>query len=429
MMNERKKNFVRILLVSAGMTVLFLALAILAEPLVAIFSGPIRSGDSEWYIAAANGNLHTLIEPYSVRFLHPFIAGWFGRHLALDTNQAFLGIAIVSLFLFFAVNAVMVKHIIKFPLLVAPLFALPYFLDSLSIIFHPDIFYIFLTALFFLLVYWRKESASLLVFFLLFLTREFTILLGFVYLAASWFFSKKILTAAIIAIMLISLFTTGVMRDIGQPNKHDLNSTVYVAAKFSYNFMRNVLGLNAWTNTYQNCDPALRFSLPPLQSFGKIKEIGLCGFQVMAPIQTLITLLTVFGIAPLVLVYTVRHKVKQIWRTFPFWFLVAMIYGLASYFIGIIAGTGVARIVGYGWPAFLLATPMLVEKYFEIDRKFVTSLLCAHLFVAWLPFVVYRIGGGALSPAMIGIVLIVYAYCLKMMKKQKQKECVYTEAN
>lgn len=420
MSKYQKKDFIRIILIAAALTAIFLFLAVSLEPLLNIFSGPIRDGDSEWYIMAANGDLHTLIEPYSVRFLHPFIAGWISRHLSLNINEAFLMIAIVSLFLFLIINAIILKNTTKSSLLIAPLFMLPYFLQSLTIMFHSDAFYMFLTALFFLFLYFKKESMGLLVFFLLFLTRESTALLGLIYAAVSWFFSKKRLAAAIVVILLVSLFTTSVMRDIGEPNKHNLNSSVYLAAKFSYNFMKNVLGLNAWTNTYQNCEPIFKVHMPPLQSFGSIKEIGLCGFDGRIPMQTVTTLLTVFGIAPLVLLYSIRKRMQQIWKTFPLWLVVALVYGLAMYGIGVVAGTGVARIVGFGWPAFVLATPILLKNVFEINRKFITTLLSAHLVVAWMPFVAERIGGGSLNPVIIGIVLIVYYYCFTVMRRQKR---------
>ncbi|OGG40915.1 hypothetical protein A3A21_01435 [Candidatus Jorgensenbacteria bacterium RIFCSPLOWO2_01_FULL_45_25b] len=421
MMNGKKKDITNILLVAVAMTMVLFSLAIFIEPLVAIFSGPIRNGDSEWYIAAANGNLQTLIEPYSVRFLHPFIAGWLSGHSALNVYEAFLVIAIASLLLFLIVNALILKHTIGSPLLMVPLFGLPYVLDSLSIIFHPDMFYMFLTALFFLLLSVKKQGASLLVLFFLFLTRESTILLGVMYSVVAWLCSKKNLAITIIVIMLISLFVSGVMKEIGQPNKHDLNSSVYLAAKLSYNFMRNVLGLNPWTNTYQNCDPIIQFNLPQFELFGNIRGVGVCGFNFIAPLQTLITLLTIFGIAPCALFYILKNKIKQIWKTFPFWFLVAVAYGLTSYVIGVAAGTGVQRIVGYGWPAFLLGVPILVKNFFEIDKKFIAKLFVTHLFIAWLPFVVQRIDEGQFTPVVIGVALVAYIYCFNLMKKQKQR--------
>lgn len=409
--NVRSK-LITLALIAACITALLFALN--------IFLGPKYGGDVEWYIAAAEGHWDKLIEPYSARFLHPFLVTALSKILPLDIYQSFSVIAVTSIFLFLLINISMLKDMLKRPLLLVPLFFTPYFFDTLRYTFHPDAFYLMLTALFFLALFYKKESISLVTLFLLFLTRESTALLGLIYAAVSWLCSKKTLAATIMVIMVISLFTTSVMRDIGEPNKHNLNSSVYLAAKFSYNFMKNILGLNAWTNTYQNCEPIFTVRVPPLQSFGSIKEIGLCGFDARVPMQTITTLLTVFGIAPLVLLYSIRNKVKQIWKTFPLWLVVALVYGLAMYGIGVVAGTGVARIVGFGWPAFVLATPIILGSFFEIDRKFVTALLSMHLFVAWLPFVVQRIDGEFLNPVIIGIVLVVYYYCFTVMKQQKR---------
>ena len=55
-----------------------------------IAAGPTYGGDSEWYIAAAEGRLDDLITPYSGRFLHPFIVGSLDHIIPLDLYQIFL---------------------------------------------------------------------------------------------------------------------------------------------------------------------------------------------------------------------------------------------------------------------------------------------------------------------------------------------------
>jgi len=388
-----------------------------------VFLGPTYGGDSEWYIAAANGRLNELIEPYSTRFLHPFLVGWISHQLPLDIHQTFLVVTVASVFLFMIVNVFLLKDTVRSPFLLIPLFFLPYFFATLREIFQPDAFYILLTALFFLLLRYKMEGGCLVTLFLLFLARESTMLLGLIFAAIGWLRSKKFLAITAIGVVMISLYTMGVMRNAGQPNIHHLSTPVYMVFKFSYNSMTNVLGLKPWINTHSNCEPAFRFRLPPLKSLGSVREVGFCGFDLSLPAQTIITLLTTFGIAPLVLFYVLRKR-KGIIRSFPFWMLIALIYGIAHYFIGVAAGTGVQRLVGYGWPAFLVVVPILIQKLFEADKKIILKLSLVHLFVAWLPLLTYRMNGDTAGSAMFIIFLAMGAYCyaFRIIKEQKMIE-------
>lgn len=382
-------------------------------------------GDTEWYIAAAEGRWDELIQPYSARFLHPFLAGLLSRLLSLSIGHAFLVIGVVSVFLFFVVNAVILKKTIDLkPILFLPLFFSPYFLLTVREIFEPDAFYIFLSALFFLLLFYKKEVQTLLMFFLMFLTRESTSLLGIILGLVSWFRSKRSLAIGVFIVLFISFLTTSLFGSIGRSNVHNLNSSVYLVAKFSFNFLTNVLGLKPWTNTYVSCEPVFKFQLPTIESFRDIKEIGLCGFNILAPIQTLIILLTIFGITPILFFYLFFKKWDFILKELPLWIIVVLVYGLAHYFIGVVAGTGIQRIVGYGWPAFLLLTPIFISKFLEIDKKSILKFSLLQFFVAWLPLIVYRLNGDNLSSALfiLFIVLGMSFYSLKIIKKQRIKE-------
>ncbi|MDO8752057.1 MAG: hypothetical protein Q7J22_00675 [Candidatus Wolfebacteria bacterium] len=402
-------------LVAACVTVLLFALN--------IFLGPKYGGDVEWYIAAAEGRWNELIEPYSARFLHPFLVTTLSRILPLDIYQSFSVIAVVSIFLFFLVNIAMLKDTLKRPLLLVPLFFIPYFFDTLRYTFHPDALYLMLTALFFLTLFYKKESLSLVILFLLFLTRESTLLLGIMFMGVSWVRSKKLLALAVLVVMLISLYAVGRVKDVGQPNPHQLSGPIYMASKLSYNFMTNALGIVPWVNTSNRCDPALKISLPPLQSLGDVRAIGVCGFDGSGPARSLITLLTIFGIAPLVLVYVWRKR-KSILKELPLWMLLALIFGVAHFILGVMAGTGVQRLVGYGWPAFLLVTPFVLAAFLRLDKKFLLKLSLVHLFVAWLPLVVQRVAGDTIfeTPFIIFVVLVMYMYAFHVMKKQEVKK-------
>ena len=163
--------------------------------------------------------------------------------------------------------------------------------------------------------------------------------------------------------------------------------------KLGYNFMTNALGIRPWVNTAALCEPLFRFPLPHLPQLGLVREVGLCSFNPFLPIRTLIALLTTFGVAPLVVFSLLFSKDgRRFFKTSPFWMLLALLYGLLHFFLAIPAGTSVQRILGYGWPAFLLLIPFLMNRFFTTDRAFIMKLSLLHLFVSWLPFLFYATG-------------------------------------
>ncbi len=380
-------------------------------------------GDARWYAAMAKGRINEVIKPFSGRFLHPFLAGWLSHYFQLDLGISFFILDIFSLFLFFLAIFLIFKKSVNSLFLIIPLFLLPYFPSALNEIFLPDIFYIFLTALFFLFLFYKKEALSLIILFSLFLARESTIILALILIILSWLHSKKLLAIATLCVIGISFFITGSISNIGQPDIHGLSGPVYIVFKFAYNFMVNVFGARFWVNTYHTCEPIFKFFLPHAKLFGNIREAGFCGFDFSLPINTLVTLLTIFGIAPLIFFYVFKTRLKDVFKDFPFWILVAVVYGVAHYFLGIVAGTGVWRIVGYSWPAFLLTTPIFTRKFFNINKKIIIKLSLIHLFVAWLPFIIQQIIGNTNLGGIliIFVVLAFYLYALKIIKRCAKK--------
>ena len=73
-------------------------------------------------------------------------------------------------------------------------------------------------------------------------------------------------------------------------------------------------------------------------------------------------------------------------RTWPLAVQIAFVYGLISCLLGTSLGTGVFRLVGYGWPLFWLALPYLLLKCnLDFQRRDVLLLVIYSLVAAWLP--------------------------------------------
>ena len=413
------KGYVGFFVVAVAVTVLFFSLNLPFLPATS-WSGH----DSEWYIKIAEGKIGEVMHPFSSRFLYPLIAGVLDVYVFHDITAAFFVLAAFSLVLFFVMNAVVLKKALQWPILLIPLFALPYFSEMLREFFVLDIFYLFLTALFFLLLFYDREKLSLVVLFLLFLTRESTILLALVLIIAGIFRSKKLFSAATAVVTMLSLYVINIVGAVGTPNMHNLSPVVHTFFKLPYNFLANALGIRLWVNGYHFCAPVFTVPLPSFSFLGNMREIGFCNFDISFPIGTTIILLTVFGILPLLLFSIFWKKRTRILQQIPFWLLIALGYGVLHYFIGVPAGTGVLRIVGYGWPAFLLAVPFLMRRFFAIDGVSVFRLSLIQLFVAWFPLFIFGSSNymGSSGSALWSLVLILlvvlaaYGYALRILR-------------
>jgi len=180
------------------------------------------------------------------------------------------------------------------------------------------------------------------------------------------------------------------------------------------------MGVRLWVTGYDFCEPVLKLQLPPLGVLGSIREVGFCGFDAALPLRNYIALFSTFGVMPLAFVYAFAKKGWRTMKELPFWFPVAVIYGLAMYAVSIPAGTGVSRIVGYAWPVFLLATPFLVAPFVRENRRFLAKFAGTQVFAAWMPFIVQEAGGFASVPVMfftLAALGAAYVYTFLLLKK------------
>jgi hypothetical protein len=92
----------------------------------------------------------------------------------------------------------------------------------------------------------------------------------------------------------------------------------------------------------------------------------------------MIAWLTGFGAAPAVAICCGLRSRKDILRA-PVWTLIAAAYGAIAFAIGPVTGTWVDRLVGYGWPLFLIATPYFLERAWNWERTTVATLLGCHV--------------------------------------------------
>ena len=410
------------------------ALALVFQP---SFYAPYAEGRD--YVAIANGDYSHLYSYYAGRVLHPLVARLVASitRTPLDAH-VFVWISIASLLAFFCCLGL--YHATKVGLnagLWLLLLVTPTILDSYRNYYWQDLFYAALCALFFLLLRARVWTA-LPILFLLYLTRESTLLLvlGLVFVAAvrrEWKFG---LAAALVGVAGMKVDAALVARAL--PNHHGISTALLDVLKIPYNFAFNVCGLEFWTNTNAaTLDPPTWVArVPAWLHLGNIREIGYSGFSWTRPAQTLLILSTAFGLLPIAIIRAAKNprnshrfssvtsrsedavlgqqqkrylgalenfpRVRNLWRHLLLGrrdIAVASVYGTLVFVLTPLIGTTPSRYVLYAWPLFWLFGISILQTVSSTTQKyahlvhFVLLSVCA----AWIPTFVRLVTGPSIG--------------------------------
>lgn len=348
--------------------------------------------DSHNYVDLAEGRIRAVVKPFTNRVLHPWIAGTVARTFQLSTDLSFLIVGILALIILVTTVTLIARSFVPH-FLIPAILATPFLVDLFQDYYLPDLFHAALLGFFFLCLFHKKYWISLVVLFLLQMTRESTLLLAFIFILLTLSKGRWKISLGAITSTLLGIAVTNHLASLGQPNIHQMNDFLYLAAKVPYNFFKNTLGLIFWTDTFAinnpvkfPLEPLWQISLPEWVPSGAIHSVGFYAFDHSYPLITANLLLTTFGILPtLVLANLVRLR-KQFFLESEIYLTTALLYGLLSFIIGPALGASVNRLIGYGWPCFWIALPALLHKYQQTDRKFYVKILAIHLLAAWFPF-------------------------------------------
>ncbi|KPJ61362.1 MAG: hypothetical protein AMJ46_01265 [Latescibacteria bacterium DG_63] len=130
----------------------------------------------------------------------------------------------------------------------------------------------------------------------------------------------------------------------------------------------------------------------------------------MRPFRLLTYVLTTFGIAPLLAVKLFRDRRRLIGDE-RLWLIAAFGYGVSVLLLAPTMGLDTDRKVGFAWPAFWLAVPLLLAGRYEIDRGSKALLLTVHQAICWIPVVLHRLVEGELSALVFITILTVPLQC------------------
>jgi len=342
--------------------------------------------DSMFYEMLAQGK--PVNKPFSERILYPIFASEILKVTKLSLNNSFFLANLFGLSLLVIFVTILIKSITSYAQVALPLLITPFLIRSFSLVYLPDLFSAGLTALFFYLVYRSYFWPGLLVLLLIYLTRENAIILC-LSLAAVGLYRYRLRWAIAGTVVLVAgILLTSLAGRHGLPQTYQMNFMLYLLLKIPKNFLYNVCGLLIWTNVYPDVgNPYLLFTLPSWLPLGKLNTIGITPMQPLVPLNTLMILLTTFGVAPSLLGLQLARHWKQILSENQLWLQTAIIYGLSSFVIGIMVSYDIQRLIGYAWPAFWLAVPALLLRYYTFNLSSLAQLLGYHVFVCWLPWI------------------------------------------
>jgi len=346
------------------------------------------AGDARFYIAMASGDYSQVMQPFASRQLGALlVAGWMHlSHCTVETGFLIEGTASI-VFTLVAIYYLALKTAAPRWLLFAMAFV-PFWNFLLQDLVLPDLWYSAVLALLLLMLEEEYLLAAALMMFPLMLSRESTVLTLACFLVACW---KRLRWAERVVAVLSTVAGSIVVKHLAmraQSNSEHLPASIYMLAKVPWNLMNNVFGLVPWSNVNT------QFCAVPRWAFhvhlGAVQGIGICGFSVAGWADISEAVLSEFGLLPLLLGFLWWRGRKLDAPSVLLRF--TLVYGLASLVLAPALGTWAARLIGYAWPIFFVAPPMLFDR---IPRKTITlgrecaglGFFAAHML---LIFVAYR---------------------------------------
>lgn len=354
---------------------------------------PEDVADSELYRALAAGHVDRVPKPFGNRILMPLAARSLTTLGLVNLDHAFVFLSILALAITsLIVGALAVSEGIH-PFWIIALLGTPHTMNVFASSFMPDLFHVALVAVMLFALAHRWLWRCMILVFLATLGREATVLAAVVLALLAWrrrLFGWAIgaISAVIVAGAVVAIYTRN-----SPGNGHSLPTFVYLALKIPYNGLKNGLGIEFWCNSFAGLEawksrnPIWMLSLPPWLRLGRAEQVGLMPWMPGLVLNNIAIMLTVFGVWPAV--WLAGRKIPPTGAPShstagDLWLRWCVVYGVLSFLLGPFLGASVERLVGYGWPAFWIAAPILFHRLGPSRRQWLLVTL-ASLAVAWLP--------------------------------------------
>jgi hypothetical protein len=338
------------------------------------------AGDARFYEGIATGNYSQVMQPFASRQLGALVVTGLMRlfHCTVERGFVFegtLSLVVVLVVIYYLVLKTSAPRWLLFAIAFVPFWS--FLLQDLVL---PDLWYSALLAVMLLMLEGEHLLAASFMMFPLMLSRESTSLTLICFLVATWKQLRwtdravAVLSAAAGSIVVSHLAARA------QPNSEQLPGLVYMLAKVPWNFLNNVLALAPWSNVNTQFCAVPRFALPI--HLGRVHAIGICGFSVTGWVFVSEAALSVFGLLPLLAAYVWWRTRKATDSNALLRF--ALLYGAASVVLAPVLGTWFTRLIGYAWPVFFVALPILFDRFPQAARKPSHQLAALGFFVTHL---------------------------------------------
>lgn len=328
--------------------------------------------DADQYMAMAQGHDAAVMQPFASRQLAVLLARLLAATLHLSLLQAFILQGIACLVV---LSAIVYRCILRWsiPRCLLPLFVLMPFWPSLyRNMVLPDLMYAALLAVFLLLLWNGRLLAAACMMLPLMLTRESTSLTLVCLLLAAW---GPLRWAGRIMAVAATVLGAEIVKHLSAhalPNQEHLSGAQYLLGKFVWNGIR-ALGVLPWSNVYPNLCAQPKWLV--LLHIGPVRSIGLCQFSAWPPLITATSILTVFGVLPLIVLVRRRSiYTRSLVRATPV-LRFSLLYGTVSFLLAPFLGTASDRLFSYAWPLLLVALP----AFLQLEEWRVTGMQWASL--------------------------------------------------
>jgi hypothetical protein len=349
--------------------------------------------DADNYQRLSIGDTSRMMQPFASRQMGALVVHALMRGLHISSYAAwYLEAEIAGAALLAVVYGLMAKTAVPRWMLLA-LVVVPFWSGQMQYLVMPDLWYSGLLAIMFLLMARRQMLSAALMMFPLMFSRESTTLTLLCFLVAAWSSLRwRDRIAAVLSAGAGTLLVGHLARNSGANVEH-LPEMVYILAKVPWNFVRNVIGFEPWSNVNPELCNVPRWSVP--LAIGPLRAVGICRFAISGPLVALQAVMTQFGLLPLLAAFLWWRHRRFAGRSPLLRF--TLLYGAASFLLGPMLGNWILHLVGYGWPLFLVALPLLFNEFAATPRSIKQMLagvgfFAAHLCVcaaahwqAWLP--------------------------------------------
>ena len=319
------------------------------------------AGDARFYLGIASGDYRQVMQPFASRQLGALIVAALAHMLHWTVQRGFLfegGVSLVVMLaaVYYLMLRTTAPRWILFAIALVPFWGL--LLQDLVL---PDLWYSALLAIMLLMLAGEHMFAASLMMFPLMLSRESTSLTLVCFLLSAWgelrWRDKIVATASTIAGSLIVSHLA--LR--AQPNMEHLPQSIYMLAKVPWNFMNNVVGVVPWSNVNSEYCTLPIWAMP--LRLGPVHTIGVCGFSLALWTPISQAALTDFGLLPLLVFWLWWRSRRSSMRNLLLRF--TLLYGSVSLVLAPVLGTWFERLIGYAWPIFFVALPLLFDRFSE----------------------------------------------------------------